>query len=90
MLFAEYNALFTAIAAISAAFILLRLFAKPIKWMFRILGNAFVGLILLLLINLMGSLFNFSIAINPFTLILSGVLGMPGVVLILFLKLIGF
>jgi len=90
MLFAEYNTLFAVIAAIAVAFILLRLFVRPIKWIFRVLGNAIMGLVLLLLINLTGSLFNFSIAINPFTVIASGILGIPGVVLILFLKLIGF
>ncbi|NMA24420.1 MAG: hypothetical protein GX936_02010 [Clostridiales bacterium] len=66
-----------------AVFILLR---KPIKIVFKLLLNTVVGFIALFAINFLGSFIGVSVAVNWINAVLVGVLGIPGVALILLIK----
>lgn len=66
-----------------AVFILLR---KPIKIVFKLLLNTIVGFIALFVINFLGSFIGVSVAVNWINAVLVGVLGIPGVALILLIK----
>ena len=50
--------------------------------------NAIIGGVFLFLFNIVGSIFNLSLEINPLNAIIVGFLGVPGVILLLVLKLI--
>ncbi len=55
----------------------------PIKMLFRMIGSALAGGILLVVVNLFGSLIGLNIEITPLNAIIVGILGIPGVVLLL-------
>ncbi|QEK13702.1 pro-sigmaK processing inhibitor BofA [Crassaminicella thermophila] len=58
----------------------------PIKWIIKFIYNGIVGGVMLLVINFLGGFFGIHIAINPITALLAGLLGVPGVVLMLVLQ----
>lgn len=69
-------------------YIILRLMVIPIKIIIKLIINALVGGLLLFFFNLVGGIFGLSIMINPLNAIIAGVLGVPGVILILILQAI--
>ena len=58
----------------------------PIKIIFKLIGNGIIGGILLLIFNLIGGIFGLAVVINPLTAIIAGVLGIPGVILLLIIQ----
>lgn len=78
------------IFALALVFFTGRLLAMPIKLIGRLLLNGVVGGLILFAINIAGSLFGFGLAINAFTALVAGTLGVPGVVLLILLRLIFF
>jgi len=80
------------ILAYVAGFILVlvfaRLFLKPLKVVMKLVLNTVLGALVLLLANLIGGLFGFRIALNVYTSFIVGVLGIPGFILLVILKLL--
>lgn len=60
----------------------------PLRVIFKLIINAIIGGVILFIFNLIGGLFGLSIAINPLNAIIVGLLGVPGVVLLLILQVI--
>jgi len=60
----------------------------PMKFLWRLLAGGVLGAISLMMVNLVGSLFEFSISVNPFTAMAVGFLGLPGAILIILLQLL--
>ena len=60
----------------------------PFRMVLRFLFNGLIGGALLVLLNLFGSMFGLTVAINPLTALLAGFLGIPGVILVVVLTLI--
>lgn len=60
----------------------------PIKILIKLLINGLIGGVVLLLFNLIGGIFNLTIAVNPLNAVIVGFLGIPGVILILILQMI--
>lgn len=56
---------------------------KPLKIVLRFVINSLVGLALVALINLVGSFFGIHIGVNPVSGLLLGLLGVPGIIMIL-------
>lgn len=75
-------------AGLFLLFVLIRLFYTPLKLALKLLLNAFCGGIMLFLINLAGSLCGIYIGINAVTCAIAGVLGIPGISLLLFLQIL--
>jgi inhibitor of the pro-sigma K processing machinery len=67
-------------------YILAYIFYIPLQYVMRLITGTLLGGALLWIINLLGGSFGFSVAINPITALVSGLLGIPGVVLIIALK----
>jgi len=59
----------------------------PLKFILKLIWNGILGGIMLFIINIIGGYFGFHIIINPLTALITGLLGIPGVVLIV---LIGY
>lgn len=76
-----------AVAAI-AVFILIRLFKHPGRFILKMLINALIGFLALFVINYFGASFDFSIPVNIWTVLISGCLGLPGVLFLIILVLI--
>ncbi len=69
------------VAAVAVAlYVLFKILAAPIKWIFKLLINAVIGFVLLFLANFVGGFFNFEIPVNLLTCVISGVFGVPGVI----------
>ena len=60
----------------------------PIKIIIKLLINGIIGGVLLFIFNLIGGIFGLSIAINPLNAIIVGILGIPGVILLLIMQMI--
>ncbi len=74
-------------AGIIILFIVAKLFLMPIKIIIKLVWNAVLGGALLWLVNLVGGLFGFTIAINWMSALIAGLLGVPGVILLVIWKL---
>ena len=60
----------------------------PMRFMWRLLAGGVLGALALMAINLLGGLVGFSVAVNPFTAMAVGFLGLPGVALVTALQLL--
>lgn len=80
--------LLTYLACICFLFIFGRVFILPIKKILKLVINSFLGGITIFLINLIGSTWGFHIGLNFFTSILVGLLGVPGTIFIVLIKLL--
>ena len=68
------------VGVLVALYVLIRIIAAPIKWIFKLLLNALTGFLLLFLANFISGFFDFSIPVNLVTCLVSGVFGIPGVI----------
>lgn len=78
----------TYLACICFIFIFGRIFIIPLKKIFKIIINSILGGITLYLINFVGGNFGFHIGLNILTSMLIGILGLPGAVLLIIIKLL--
>ena len=76
------------ISCICMLFILGKIFIVPIKWILRLVFNSVLGGVLIWIINLIGTAWNFHIGINIYTSLLVGILGIPGAIVLVVLKLL--
>lgn len=60
----------------------------PMKLLWRLLTGGVLGALTLMLVNLIGALFGFSVSVNPFTAMAVGFLGLPGAALVVILQLL--
>lgn len=75
-----------AVVGIIAVVLILKLLSAPIRFAGKMLINTLVGFAVLFLLNFAGELVGISLGINWFNALVVGVLGSPGVVLLLLLK----
>ena len=75
-----------AVVGIIAVVLILKLLSAPIRFAGKMLINTLVGFAVLFLLSFAGELVGISLGINWFNALVVGVLGSPGVVLLLLLK----
>ena len=78
----------TYLACICFIFIFGKIFIVPLKKIFKIIFNSILGGICIFLINIIGSNWGFHIGLNIFTSVLIGLLGLPGAVCLVIVKLL--
>lgn len=76
------------LACICFLFIFGRIFIIPIKKILKLVLNSVLGGITIFLINFIGASFGFHIGLNIFTSIIIGILGLPGAVCLVIIKLL--
>lgn len=64
-----------------------KMFLFPVKKIAKLLLNTFLGALTIWLINLIGTSFGFHIGLNVITSIIVGLLGVPGAILLILLKI---
>ena len=84
----DFNNIITYIACIFFLFIFGKIFIIPIKTIFKLVMNSILGGLTIFIINLIGSFFNFHIGLNLITSIFVGILGIPGAIAIVIIKLL--
>lgn len=81
--------IFTILAvflAIGAIYIIGMLLVVPIRIVIKFIINGIIGAVALFFLNMFGKFIGITIAINPVTALTAGFLGIPGVLLLLFLQ----
>lgn len=78
----------TYLACICFLFIFGRVFILPIKSILKLVLNSILGGLIIYGINWVGAIFNFHIGLNLFTSIFIGILGVPGAILLVIVKII--
>lgn len=78
----------TYLACICFLFLFGRIFIIPLKKILKLVLNSILGGIVIYAINLIGATFQFHIGLNFFTSILIGLLGLPGAVCLIVVKLL--
>lgn len=81
------NTIIIYIACICFLFIFGRIFILPIKSILKLVLNSILGGLIIYIINVIGGLFAFHIGLNYITAILVGILGIPGAMLLVILKI---
>lgn len=76
------------VACICFLFIFGKIFIVPLKKIFKLVLNSILGGACIFIINLIGANFGFHIGLNIFTSILIGLLGLPGAVCLIIVKLL--
>lgn len=84
----DYNVVIAYIFGIVLIYLIGRLMLTPVKLLIKLIFNALVGGVMLWGVNYVGASFDFAIAINPITALVAGFLGVPGVVLLIVMKLL--
>jgi len=89
MIFPQYNQALLYGFLVIVLFIGVRLFYRPLKRLarFALRGAAYTGA--LLLINLIGGPFGFAIGVNCITVVICTVLGVPGVIALSLIRMMG-
>ena len=80
--------LITYLACICFLFIFGRIFVVPISKVLKLVFNSILGGITIFIINLVGGMWSFHIGLNIFTSVLVGLLGLPGVVCLVIVKIL--
>ena len=78
----------TYLACICFIFLFGKIFIVPIKKVLKLILNSILGGVVIFLINLIGANFGFHIGLNIFTSIVIGLLGLPGAVCLIIVKLL--
>ena len=64
-------------------------FAFPLKKILKLIGNSILGALIIFLINLVGTSFNFHIGFSIINSVIVGILGIPGACLLVSLRIFG-
>ena len=75
------------IACIAILFFFGKTFVFPVKKILKLLGNSILGALIIFIINLVGTTFNFHIGLSIFNSIIVGILGIPGAILLIILHI---
>lgn len=72
--------------AILFLYAVLKILRVSMSVIIKLLWNGVIGLVLLVIFNALGSLFNLNIEVNALNAIIAGLLGVPGIILLLVLN----
>lgn len=76
------------LVALIVLYIVLKIIAAPVKIIIKLMINAFIGGVVLFLINLVGAGFGFVLNITWLTSLIVGIFGVPGVALVILLQIV--
>ena len=75
------------VLAVLGICLIAKIFSAPIKIIMKLLINALVGGIALIVINFIGGFFGFHIDLNFISALITGALGVPGIIILLILQM---
>ena len=78
------------IACILVLIVFGKSFLMPIKKTIKLVVNSAVGALIIFIINLVGTSFDFHIGLNIINSIIVGILGVPGAILLVIIKIFCF
>jgi len=75
-------------AGIMLVFMTSLIFFKPLKFLGRILLNSLIGAVILIIFNYFGQYTGVYVGVNEITALIIGILGVPGFIALLLVKLL--
>ena len=75
-------------AAVLLLLVFIRIIRLPLKWAFKAALHAAVGFVALFVLNFIGSWVDLELEINLINCLITGIFGVPGVVILLIVKYI--
>ncbi|HOH69368.1 MAG TPA: pro-sigmaK processing inhibitor BofA family protein [Sedimentibacter sp.] len=75
-------------AGIMLVFMTSWIFFKPLKFLGRILLNSLIGAVILIIFNYFGQYTGVYVGVNEITALIIGILGVPGFIALLLVKLL--
>ena len=79
----DFSVIVVIAAIVLGVIVVLRLLAKPIRFIFKLLINTVLGFLLLWLINFFGGGLGIALELSLLNALVVGLLGIPGVLLLL-------
>ena len=79
----NYLTIGAVVICILLVVLLFKIIKTPLKWAFKLLIHAASGFIALVILNFFGGIVGLSLEVNIFNCLVAGILGLPGVVLLL-------
>lgn len=83
-----YTLIIAYVVGLAALYFIGWLLLVPLKFLSRLLLNALVGGVLLVLVGMLGGLLHLSVTVNAVTALMAGFLGVPGVALVVVLPIL--
>ncbi|MGQ9497054.1 MAG: pro-sigmaK processing inhibitor BofA family protein [Desulfotomaculales bacterium] len=83
----DYKLVILGLCGLAGLYFLATFFFTPFRYLLRLFAWALLGTVLLVAVNLVGGLVGLHIAVNIFTILTAGILNVPGVVLLVLLRL---
>lgn len=77
------STLYVMLGAIVVAYVLIRFLAVPLKYLWYVTGILAKGAAILLIFNMVSIAFNYILPFNLVTSFLVGMLGVPGIILVM-------
>ncbi|NLZ52747.1 MAG: pro-sigmaK processing inhibitor BofA [Thermoanaerobacteraceae bacterium] len=84
----DYAAILAYAFGLLLLYVVGRVLIMPLKIIIKLVYNALIGGIVLLMLNYIGGYAGLHIALNPVTALVVGFLGVPGVIMLLILQYI--
>lgn len=84
----DYAAVLAYAFGLLLLYVVGRVLIMPLKIVVKLIYNALIGGVVLLILNFIGGYIGLHIALNPITALLVGFLGVPGVIMLLVLQYI--
>ena len=78
----------TYLACICFIFIVGKIFIVPIKKILKLIFNSILGEVVIYVINMIGANFGFHVGLNIVNSVIIGLLGLPGAVCLIIVKLL--
>lgn len=85
---AELGIILTYTSGIMLVFMISWIFFKPLKFVGKIILNSLIGALALIIFNYFGQYTGVHIGVNEFTALIIGLLGIPGFIALLLVKLL--
>ena len=76
------------VAAVLLLLLFIRVIRLPLKWLAKLALHVVMGFIALFVLNFLGTYINVSLEMNLINALITGILGVPGVLLLLIIKYI--
>ena len=83
----DLSAILELAIIIVGVYLFLKLLSAPLKLAIKLLLHAGLGFLLLIVEEIIGGFFNFSLGITFLNCLIAGILGIPGVIILVLLKI---
>ena len=86
MLSMGFNIIIFALLALFLVYLLVRLASSPVRWLMKLAVNSIIAIVLLCILSIVGDMWGYHLPINPVTVLMIAILGIPGLILVVFLN----